>query len=141
MLGFVANSLGFAGILTGPAGNWEKLGICWEKLRICWEKFRIGWEKLRCVGQSCHVLGFLGDPVKSVGILPVITGSAHARKVIRFLRFCLGCHRIACVFLGFLYKVSVDLAGILFVPSTVEETPITKKNPKAESLKKTLARI
>ena len=32
MLGSVANSLGFAGILTGPAGNWEKLRICWENL-------------------------------------------------------------------------------------------------------------
>ena len=75
MPGFVANSLGFAGILTGPAGNWEKLGICWEKLRICWEKFRIGWEKFRICNQKAgnklglwlEMVRICWDSVESVG--------------------------------------------------------------------------
>ena len=127
MLGFVLNSLGFAGILAGPAGNWEKLRICWENLRICWEKFRmglgksrIGWEKCRICNQKAEnklglrleMVGIRWDSVESVGFLPVIAGSPHARNLLGFLRFCLGFSRIAWGVLRFVG----ELGRILYVP-------------------------
>ena len=126
MLGFVANSLGFAGILTGPAGNWEKLRICWEKLRICcekfrigWEKFRIGWEKFRICNQKAgsmlglwlEMVRICWDSVESVGFFRSSL-EASCKAFVRFLQVLLGFSRIAWGVLRFVG----GLGRILYVP-------------------------
>ena len=119
MLGFVANSLGFAGILTGPAGNWEKLRICWEKLRICCEKFRIGWEKFRICNQKAgnklglwlEMVRICWDSVESVGFFRSSL-EASCKAFVRFLQVLLGFSRIAWGVLRFVG----GLGRILYVP-------------------------
>ena len=119
MLGFVANSLGFAGILTGPAGNWEKLRICWEKFRIGCEKFRIGWEKFRICNQKAgnklglwlEMVRICWDSVESLG------SSGHhwkpsCKAFVRFLQVLLGFSRIAWGVLRFVG----GFGRILYVP-------------------------